>query len=159
MPVWRFLEEDVADWREAERTWIGLWRVVNPALCNVADGGNQWPLSSTLLALQITNDAAHRADPAYLENKRKAGAVGGIRGGHRVWELHPNLATDPKRLQGCRRGGHRLSELHPEVAHRAGKLGGPIANHNRWHVKRDRINSVCFLCRQSLSDVREEICG
>lgn len=50
-PIWKFLEEDVPDWdwQVAERAWIYFWRLFNPQLCNVADGGNEPSLESSRL--------------------------------------------------------------------------------------------------------------
>jgi hypothetical protein len=174
-PGWRFLEENVVDWETAEKNWIVLWRVVNPDLCNVADGGNEWPNWSTRIS--------HILHPEKMREACK-------KGGHRLKELHPEIAhqcgMNPNSLAALvvprptehyqragRIGGRRLKQLHPEIAHQCGmnrnskmalhkartiahqKFAALSARHKQWHVKRGIVNPTCQLCRPNFIDIWE----
>jgi hypothetical protein len=66
----------------------------------------------------------------------KAGSrKGGLKGGRRVYELHPN--------QG-KRNGRRCHELHPGLAH----SNGVKMNHVRWHLRRGLTSPRCSECRR-----------
>lgn len=150
-PAWKFLEENVIDWQKAEQNWISCMRVVNPNLCNVADGGNAWPL-------QIF----HR-----FEDLSKAGKIGGGVRFKQLWKSDPDKMKEfsmkgaqkggnnsfkadltRARKSGCI-GGTHTKKLYPELAAKSGKIGGTISGHNRWHVSRGIINPGCKLCCQS----------
>jgi len=172
-PAWRFLEEDVTDWQQAERDWITCCRVVNPVLCNVADGGNQWPLEAGKLGGKVVSqlypEKAKQLGRKYggisfkhLRSLNPAlmcefASRGGRIGGRRTHELHPDLAREIGKRSGPtsgKIGGRRTHELHPDLAREMGKRNGPRAGrigcHNRWHVARGTYNSSCTLCSEGL---------
>jgi hypothetical protein len=43
----------------------------------------------------------------------------------------------------------RMREVQKMGLGKGGKIGGPIANHNRWHVRRNIVSPTCSLCQQS----------
>jgi hypothetical protein len=165
IPGWRFLEENVADWRRVERRWITYWRFENPNLCNVANGGNQPYLSAerrrevSQRACKIIHDAAHRADPAYHEAKVRAGSPTSAetdgRKSNGAKALQAKWGGTEEQKNWARNGGlaggvksmsvlnARPIEERRKWASDAGFIGG----HKRWHEARGIINPNCGLCQ------------
>lgn len=136
IPEWRFLEENVTDWQDAEIKWIAYWRKHNPGLCNILAGGNQWPIESNRLG--GLNQSR--------EDKIRAGRSGGAVGGCRVHELYPGMAK-----KNGDNNSKFIHEHYPDLAKKAGVIGC----HNRWHVKRNQPNPKCQLCRLDFFDIWE----
>jgi hypothetical protein len=174
-PAWCFLEENVplANWEARERYWIATWRKLNPALCNVVDGGNQWPIDASSLGGKIGGRIGNR------EGKAAGGRIGGPKGGrncpreaaargaHKRNELYGNPATpescaaggrkcfelygSPWTPEGSAAGGRKCFELYgspwtPEGSAAGGRRGGRVSCHNYWHVRRGIVNPNCQLC-------------
>jgi hypothetical protein len=83
---------------------------------------------------------SHSAHLAAAENARKRNVLYG----------------SPSTPEGNAKGGRASGYLHmqngtgvcaPGVAAKAGQIGGPIACHVRWHVKRGITNLNCILCK------------
>jgi hypothetical protein len=158
VPSWRVLEEDVTNWQEAERRWISMWRSRNTKLCNLLDGGDGPPIGSAEaggragIRSQCLRDPNHQSKAGKLGGKVRqklypnlsslTGRKYGSLGGKRVQELYPNHLRD---------AGRRTNILHPGHAARAGSYG----IHVRWHVKRNKPNPKCSLCRPDFFDVWE----
>jgi hypothetical protein len=95
VPGYRFLEENVADWQKAERSWVACLRVINPALCNVAHGGNAGSLDGHSLGGKIGGrvqgcknvENGHLASLRTKEHQSAAGKIGGRVGGPRCAHL------------------------------------------------------------------------
>lgn len=119
-PSFIFLEENVSNWQEAEKDWIAASRRINSQLCNVADGGNCWPIESSSLGGKI------------------GGRKGGLKGGKRVHELHPDLMKE-----AGRKGIRRACELNPGLRSRMGFIGGKVTGSknisNAWKNSRDKM--------------------
>jgi general stress protein YciG len=110
VPDFIFLEENVANWQQAEIDWIAAWRQVNSQLCNIRDGGNEWPHEKTKLAWKTCPEIMRKASS---------------KGGHRLKELHPGIARQAGLKGAAVTGGWRkFHELHPEAAKEAGRKGG-----------------------------------
>lgn len=150
-PSFIFLEENVSDWQEAEREWIAAWRRVNSQLCNIADGGNQWPKWAGKIGGRRRIEK--HGNPSTLE--------GCIKGG--------KISVKKMSIETLRRAGHlggtKNHKLHAaeqvEWGHKGGLKGGRtnvlsghlksisvLAAHTRWHVARGIIKDGCALCCQ-----------
>lgn len=172
-PSFIFLEENVSDWQEAEREWIAAWRQVNSQLCNVRDGGNDWPAHSKSMGGKVTqmimaaNPGKYRKIRSELGRQR--GLKGGRNGGIKVHQVHKQLMLEASRKGGLvggskagKIGGRRCHELHPELASlralKAHKLhpklaheNGTKACHRRWHLNRGIVSPVCSFCLKEVT--------
>jgi hypothetical protein len=140
-PTGRFLEENVTDWENAERSWISRLREINPELCNVASGGNGY---HSFAGSQLGGRNVHKLYPRLAcENVQKV-----------LTALHAAKDGEGKSIF-ARKLGKRVHELHPGMARinglRNGSLTGLRNNHVRWHVARGRVNPACKLCREGRS--------
>lgn len=90
------------------------------------------------------------------EARSRGGRLGALNQPHEVKVCNgQNMAhkqSHEDKILGGRLGGHALQEkvLAGEISRswlsRAGKIGSSIANHNRWHKRRDKISQECSLC-------------
>jgi len=67
----------------------------------------------------------------------------------RLGIFDPKVCAQGGRTRGLRHkaDGTGICGLTLEQRQAAGRKGGSTANHNRWHVKRGRVNPKCSLCR------------
>lgn len=168
IPDFIFLEEDVSNWQEAEKDWIAAWRKVNSQLCNVADGGNQWPQNASKLGgiaagptTRKTGGGLAIAWEIHREAMLKTVIISSAKGRKRTLELYPDHQSKAGKIgwkksrennldkisewgrKGGLGGGGQLACLRdPTLARRRGILG----THNRWHVARGIIKKECSLC-------------
>jgi hypothetical protein len=78
-------------------------------------------------------------------------AKAGVAGTASQKVLGIGLYSSAVREKGQRAGGRRLAELKTGIMSFEGHSNaGRIANHNRWHVRRNRISSSCSLCAEAL---------
>jgi general stress protein YciG len=84
----------------------------------------------------------------YVEAGRKGGLVTKEKG---VGLHAPGMAALGGRIQGRRNKEQSLGLCGLTLEQRcaAGRVGSAITNHERWHVKRGRVNPQCELCRKS----------
>jgi hypothetical protein len=153
IPGWRFLEENVVDWQKAERRLIYYWRFENPELCNVADGGNAFPQKSFGVGI-TTYHKLYKGTEKYVDDKVKAGKIGGPLGSKKRNELYGNPAT----FESCRKGG-LIGGSRQTLEHLSsmGQLGAKkfhdlypsgLGTHIRWHVNRNIVRANCKLCQE-----------
>jgi hypothetical protein len=148
-PRWRFLEENISNenWKERERHHVAVWKIVNSELCNLLEGGNEWPIHGTKLGGQITS----KLYPKLASNRGKIG-------GKRTHELHPEWGHTLGTKYGSSGGkiggkiggrknvesGHLANLRTPEHQRQASHKG----LHQRWHVNRGIIDDKCNLCKE-----------
>lgn len=106
-PSYRWLEENVVDWQSAERKWIAYWREINPDLCNVADGGNSWPLDSSRLGGMI-GGRVNAAKPGYFASIS-------------------NLASTEARSAGAKRANETVRRKYGEEIRKEWGMRGAVA--------------------------------
>lgn len=78
------------------------------------------------------------------EQSVEAGHKGGLVGGHRVHELHPDLMRE-----NGRRVGHLIHELYPDLAQRSGRLGGLASQSKRSPAERSALGRKAGLASQA----------
>ena len=141
-PQFRILETvPLSDWEAAEKKWIAYWRERNLDLCNVLDGGNQWPIDVTSLG---GRNGAHATIEKWAGTPEKE--KWNSDGGRALAERRKN---DPVLDKIIRDGGRNGGRKNVESGHLAS------LNHKRWHVRRGVINPECQLCRPEFFDVWE----
>jgi hypothetical protein len=184
VPGWRFLQENVEDWQTAERKWIAYWRFENPNLCNVADGGNAWPLKSCSLGGQNggRENARRHGHEFFVRIGGLGDKVGKAKGGRRRKQLYPGMASEWGRRGGEALRGNltdearkKMSEakkgkpsprkgviLSPEIRQRMSEAaltrdaaGNQKYLHTRWHETRGIINPECQYCSPDFFDIWE----
>lgn len=151
-PIWQFLEENVANWQEAEKDWIAAARRVNGQLCNVADGGNEFPANNPRCPREISSRTMKRTHQKYPNMSSEVGK--------RVHQEQPDLA---KRMGQAGIKGLREKyslEIRQQWSSIAGKKNAAkpgflrrirlIGLHNRWHRNRGTLKEGCEFCKESV---------
>jgi hypothetical protein len=157
---WQFIEKNVTDWEEREKHWIAHWREKNPQLCNVLDGGNQWPIDAGKLGGRSVQ-SKYRGTPEYFkwhqkagrkavasgqwaslktkEHQSSAGRIGGYKQPH---EAKVRGGRNGKREAKSRAGRNGIRTLHEryggtpeytEWTRNAGRVGGLKGGRNGTH--------------------------